>query len=233
MPVYLLTENLVFPPVDRAEPDGILAVGGDLSSARLLLAYRSGIFPWYSEGEPMLWWSPDPRFVLFPDRLRISHSMRQAINSGRFRATFDQDFRSVIAHCRKSPRKGQDGTWITAEMLAAYCRLHAEGYAHSVEVWSGTELVGGLYGVSLGRCFFGESMFTRQSNASKYALVAPVEALTARGLTMIDCQVHTPHLQSLGAEEIPRAGFIRHLRNALRAETLRGSWSRSSGSSAV
>jgi len=224
MPVFQLDSRLLFPPARLAEPDGLLAVGGDLSVERLLLAYRRGIFPWYDEGLPILWWSPDPRFVLFPDRLRISHSMRQLLNRGSFRATFDRDFRTVMSSCAKARRTGEPGTWITGEMLDAYGRLHAAGYAHSVEVWQGDTLAGGLYGVSMGRCFFGESMFTRVSNASKFALVALVRSLAPLGFSLIDCQVPTEHLRSLGGEEISRAVFQQKLKAALRHPTHRGDW---------
>jgi leucyl/phenylalanyl-tRNA---protein transferase len=223
MPIYRLTDQLVFPPVRLAEPEGLLAVGGDLSVERLLLAYRSGIFPWYEDGQPLLWWAPDPRFILFPERLKVSQSMRQVLNSGRFQATFDQAFGEVIAACAKIRRKGQGGTWITSEMRRAYVRLHKAGHAHSVEVWEGDRLAGGLYGVALGACFFGESMFARVSNASKCALIALVRTLRPRGLELIDCQVPTDHLASLGAEPIPRRQFMGLLRQALRA-TARSGW---------
>jgi leucyl/phenylalanyl-tRNA--protein transferase len=224
MPVYLLTERLVFPPISRAEPEGILAAGGDLSVERLLLAYRSGIFPWYSEGEPILWWSPDPRCVLFPDRLKISDSMKRVLKSGRFRVTFDRAFRRVMGQCKTVRRKGQAGTWITGDMLEAYSRLHDAGYAHSVETWLDGDLVGGLYGVSLGRAFFGESMFTRGPNASKAAFVELVRRLKSLDFTLVDCQVRTEHLVSLGAEEISRARFLDLVGEALEKDTLQGSW---------
>jgi leucyl/phenylalanyl-tRNA--protein transferase len=223
MPVYRLPDDNRFPPVEHAVKSGLLAVGGDLSPERLLAAYREGIFPWYAEGEPILWWSPDPRFVLLPDELRISRSMRQFLKKGLVRITFDQDFRGVIAACQK-PRPGQDGTWITEEMQEAYCALHALGYAHSVEVWQDGALAGGLYGVSLGRAFFGESMFSIMPNASKAALITLVEHLRERGFDLIDCQVETPHLGSLGARLIPRREFRELLNASLRHETLRGNW---------
>jgi len=225
MPVFELSRRLVFPPPHLAEPDGLLAVGGDLSVERLLLAYRSGIFPWYEKGAPLLWWSPDPRCVLFPERLHISHSLRQTLNASRFRATVDGGFRSVIRHCATARRRGQRGTWITAEMLEAYVRLHEAGYAHSVEVWEGNRLAGGLYGVALGRCFFGESMFSRVANASKCALVFLVRGLQGLGFAMIDCQVESPHLLRLGAQPIPRPDFLARLRQALASPTLKGDWS--------
>lgn len=223
MPVYRLPEAVLFPPVDHAVESGLLAVGGDLSPERLLAAYREGIFPWYGDGEPILWWSPDPRFVLFPDELRISRSMRQFLKKGAVRITFDRAFREVIAACRR-PRPGQNGTWITAEMREAYAVLHGLGFAHSVEVWQEKELVGGLYGVSLGRAFFGESMFSTIPNASKAALITLVQRLRERGFDLIDCQVETAHLAALGARPILRRDFCALLRESLRHETLRGSW---------
>ncbi len=223
MPVYRLPEAVRFPPVDHAVKSGLLAVGGDLSPERLLAAYREGIFPWYGDGEPILWWSPDPRFVLFPDELHVSRSMRQFLKKGIVRITFDRDFRGVISACR-GPRPGQDGTWITAEMREAYCVLHDLGYAHSVEVWQGEELAGGLYGVSLGRAFFGESMFSAIPNASKAALITLVAQLRERGFDLIDCQVDTAHLAGLGARPIPRRTFRTLLQRSLGHETLRGNW---------
>jgi leucyl/phenylalanyl-tRNA--protein transferase len=223
MPVYRLPEELLFPPVSQAVKSGLLAVGGDLAPRRLLAAYGEGIFPWYSEGEPILWWSPDPRFVLFPEELRVSRSMRQCLKKGLFRITLDKAFRTIIAACQK-PRPSQDGTWITPEMEAAYGALHDLGYAHSVEAWSGETLVGGLYGVSLGGVFFGESMFTTLPNASKAALITLVGRLQEKGFSLIDCQVETPHLASLGARAIPRREFIARLRDALQGETLLGDW---------
>jgi leucyl/phenylalanyl-tRNA--protein transferase len=223
MPVYRLPDEILFPPGEHAIKGGLLAVGGDLSPERLLAAYQEGIFPWYAEGEPILWWSPDPRFVLLPDELRVSRSMRQFLKKGLVRITFDQDFGEVIAACQK-PRAGQDGTWITPEMQGAYSTLHDLGYAHSVEVWQDGVLAGGLYGVSLGRTFFGESMFSTLPNASKAALITLVGHLRDRGFAMIDCQVETPHLASLGARLIPRREFREILNASLRHETLRGNW---------
>lgn len=223
MPVYRLPEAIAFPPVDHAVQSGLLAVGGDLSPERLLAAYRKGIFPWYGDDEPILWWSPDPRFVLFPDELRVSRSMRQFLKKGSVRITFDQAFREVIAACRR-PRPGQDGTWITTEMREAYAVLHDLGLAHSVEVWREQELVGGLYGVSLGRAFFGESMFSAIPNASKAALITLVKNLKNRGFDLIDCQVETAHLTGLGARPIPRRDFSALLKQSLGHETLRGNW---------
>jgi leucyl/phenylalanyl-tRNA--protein transferase len=224
MPVYRLPDEIVFPPVDRAEKSGLLAVGGDLSQERLLAAYREGIFPWYNEGDPLLWWSPDPRFVLFPNELRISRSMRQFLKKGIVNITFDRAFREVIGACGE-PRAGQYGTWITAEMREAYSALHDLGYAHSVEVWRKEELVGGLYGISLGSAFFGESMFSAIPNASKAALITLVSHLEKRGIDLIDCQVETAHLAGLGARPIPRRDFCALLQQSLSSETLRENWS--------
>lgn len=195
------------PKYALVEPDGLLAVGGDLSPARLLNAYRQGIFPWYSEGQPILWWSPNPRAVLFPERLNISRSLRKTLRKRPFRITLDNAFAEVIEACSE-PREGQDGTWITEEMKQAYLHLHHIGFAHSAECWDGDTLVGGLYGVSLGHVFFGESMFARRSDASKIAFVHLVEQLKDWGFGLIDCQVHTGHLASLGAEDIPREKFL-------------------------
>lgn len=220
----ILTDKLGFPPVDSADPDGLLAVGGDLGVERLLSAYESGIFPWYDDGYPILWWSPNPRYVLFPDRLRISASMARIMKSGRFNLTLDSDFVSVINACRSVPRPGQEGTWITDDMVLAYIRLHEQGYAHSVEAWYMGKLAGGLYGVSLGGAFFGESMFARESNASKAAFIRLVDHLSASGFSLIDCQVQTNHLDSLGAEPVPRSRFLELLADALTKETYRGCW---------
>jgi leucyl/phenylalanyl-tRNA--protein transferase len=210
MSLYALSNELIFPPVQLAEPDGLLAIGGDLSMERLLLAYRNGIFPWY-EGRLILWWSPDPRFVLFPDELKESKSMRQLIRKGAFTLTINKAFREVIAHCKTISRRGQEGTWITDEVREAYGKLHEAGYAHSAEAWLDGELVGGLYGIRLGKIFFGESMFSKTSNASKYAFIRYVQQLQSEGVELIDCQVYTEHLESLGARMIPREEFIRQL----------------------
>jgi leucyl/phenylalanyl-tRNA--protein transferase len=201
-----------FPPVEQAEtqPDGLLAVGGDLSMERLINAYRKGIFPWFSEGQPILWWSPDPRLVLFPDRLHVSRSLRKKLRRGVFTASLDQAFEQVIRACA-APRRDAAGTWILDPMIEAYTRLHRHHLAHSVEIWQDGELVGGLYGVALGRVFFGESMFSHRSDASKAALVHLVDHLSNWGYRLIDCQVRTEHLQSLGAEGIPRVEFCRLL----------------------
>jgi len=224
MPVYQLSEAIAFPHPSLATDEGVLAVGGDLSPERLLLAYANGIFPWYSHGDPIIWWSPDPRFVLFPGELLVSKTMRQVLRRNVFTITFDRAFRAVIASCKKIRRRRERGTWITGEMLEAYVRLHELGYAHSAEAWRDDELVGGLYGVSLGRCFFGESMFSRESNASKAALITLTRRLAARGFGLVDCQVHTDHLESLGARVIPRDEFLVTLRGLVGADTLRGDW---------
>jgi len=207
-----------------ATPEGLLAVGGDLSRQRLLLAYRQGIFPWYSEGEPILWWSPNPRLVIYPGKIHISRSLRRTLRRGRFRVTADRAFDQVIRRCARAPRRQGEGTWITSAMEAAYSDLHRIGVAHSVEVWESDELVGGLYGVSLGGTFFGESMFARRSDASKVALVRLVHHLESRGFALIDCQVTTDHLLRLGAEEISRARFREELAAALKQRTRRGPW---------
>ena len=203
--IFRLDKRLVFPEPDLAEPDGLLAVGGDLSTQRLLLAYQNGIFPWYSDDTPILWYSPHERFVLYPQELNISGSMRRVLNSGRFSVTADTCFNEVITACSTVPREGQDGTWITDDMKAAYNRLHAEGHAHSVEVWQNQELVGGIYGVQVGDVFCGESMFSKVSNASKTALIHVCQS----GLyKLIDCQVHTDHMASMGARMISREQYM-------------------------
>ncbi len=209
MHVYLINENDEFPDVELAntEPNGLLATGGDLSVKRLLNAYRRGIFPWYSEGEPILWWSPDPRSVLYPHRLKVSRSLRREIKKQRLQISFDRAFDAVITQCA-APRQQDPNTWITAEMKQAYLRLHAAGYAHSVEAWQDDRLVGGLYGVAIGKVFFGESMFTRVPNASKIAFVYLVRQLEQWGYHFIDCQIKSQHLDSLGAIDIPRRRFI-------------------------
>ncbi len=225
MPVFILQEELVFPPSDLAEEDGLLAAGGDLSEQRLLLAYSKGIFPWYSDGSPILWWSPDPRLVLLPEELNISRSLRQTIKKGVFRVTMDTAFDSVIRNCAAVRRGNGEGTWITEEMIEAYILLHRSGYAHSVESWFEGELAGGIYGVALGSVFFGESMFTHKANASKVAFVTLVQQLIKWKFSLIDCQVTTSHLKSLGAHEIPRSEFMRMLRSALKAPDRKGKWS--------
>jgi leucyl/phenylalanyl-tRNA--protein transferase len=220
-----LTGDQDFPPLDQAmrRPNGLLAAGGDLSPGRLLAAYRRGIFPWYSPGEPILWWSPDPRTVLLPGELRISRSLHKTLRKRPFQVTADAAFAVVIERCSE-PRAGQAGTWITDEMKQAYIALHALGLAHSVESWRDGELVGGLYGVALGRMFYGESMFSRASDASKVAFVTLVEQLARWEIGLIDCQVHTEHLERFGAEEWPRERFLARLAEVLEAPTRGGPW---------
>jgi leucyl/phenylalanyl-tRNA--protein transferase len=217
--------DLHFPPVDLATPEGLLAVGGDLQPERLLEAYRHGIFPWYSGDQPILWWSPDPRTVLFPEKLHISRSLKRSLRPGIFSGTLDRCFRAVMTACAEPrPQYPDGGTWITAEMLAAYTRLHELGYAHSVETWQEGQLVGGLYGVALGGVFFAESMFTRASDASKVALVSLVHQLQTWGFHIMDCQQASPHIKMLGAEDIPRRDFLDHLNAALPLPDRRGRW---------
>ena len=206
--MYFLTHELFFPPVENANADGILAVGGDLTPERLLLAYKSGIFPWFEEGEPIYWWSPNPRMVLFLDELVVSKSMRNILNRNVFKVTFNQNFREVIFNCQKMKRKGQNGTWITNDMIEAYCELNELGTAKSVEVWQNDELVGGLYGIDLGSVFCGESMFFKVSNASKVAFIALVNQLKEANYKILDCQVYNEHLESLGCREIERDQFM-------------------------
>ncbi len=206
MPLFALDKELVFPPVHLAEPDGLLAMGGDLSPERLLLAYRNGIFPWY-EGDTILWWSPDPRFILFPGELKTSKSIKPLLNRNEFELTTNKAFAKVIHHCKKTNRPGQHGTWITDEVEKAYCILHELGLAHSAEVWKDGELVGGLYGIRLGKIFFGESMFSKISNASRFAFIKYVQQLKEEGIKLIDCQVYTEYLESLGARMIERKDF--------------------------
>ena len=225
MPVYLLSDNLIFPSPQLAPQEGLLAVGGDLSQERLLLAYRMGIFPWYSKDEPIMWWSPDPRLVLYPSELKVSKSLKKTIKKRLFQVTVDQAFESVIKACAQSRTRMQEGTWIVNDMIAAYCNLHESGLAHSVETWQAGKLTGGLYGVSLGKCFFGESMFTRTSNASKVAFVALVELLKTLNFNLIDCQVTTTHLLSFGAREIPRTRFLKELEKSLESTTIKNKWS--------
>jgi len=211
--MYFLSKELFFPPVSEANRDGILAIGGDLSPERLLLAYKSGIFPWFEEGEPVFWWSPNPRMVLFLDELLVSKSMRNILNRNIFTVTFNQNFREVISNCQKIKRDGQNDTWITNDMIEAYCKLHELGIAKSVEVWQNDELVGGLYGIDLGHVFCGESMFSKVSNASKVGFIALVNQLKAANYNVLDCQVYNEHLESLGCREIPREEFIELLNN--------------------
>ncbi|MDR3238368.1 MAG: leucyl/phenylalanyl-tRNA--protein transferase [Spirochaetia bacterium] len=221
--IFNLPKEIIFPPVELAEPNGILAVGGDLSVERLIAAYRQGIFPWFSEGSPILWWSPDPRFILYPGEVKISKSMRQLLRRSVFSITYDQAFGDVIRGCR-SRRKAQDGTWITDDMEDAYIELHGLGCAHSVEVWHKGALAGGLYGVSIGRMFFGESMFTYVSNASKAALITLCVKLQSLGFDCIDCQVYTKHLSSMGGRSISRDAFMSLISSSLKHKTIQGNW---------
>ncbi|MCX7170871.1 MAG: leucyl/phenylalanyl-tRNA--protein transferase [Proteobacteria bacterium] len=226
-----LTQAHQFPPVESAlsDPNGLLAAGGDLSSARLLAAYRHGIFPWYSPGEPLLWWSPDPRMVLFPGEVKISRSLARTLRQNHYAVRLDTAFARVMAECA-APRKENAGTWISAEMQAAYLQLHGLGYAHSVETWSGVgedqTLLGGLYGIAIGRVFYGESMFSLASNASKIALAHLCRLLESRGFAVIDCQMNTAHLASLGAREIPRQEFLAGLADWTGSGDAAGRWPR-------
>ncbi|KIC92724.1 leucyl/phenylalanyl-tRNA--protein transferase [Flavihumibacter solisilvae] len=210
MALVFLDRSPQFPPVSQAEPDGLLAIGGDLSPQRLLAAYRQGIFPWY-EDEPILWWSPDPRFVLFPAELKISRSMRPVLNGNRFRFSINEAFSQVMKHCRQVKRTGQRGSWINEEMIRSYTQLHEMGYAFSAEAWEADQLAGGLYGLRIGKVFCGESMFSHTSNASKFAFINWVKFLQKEGVQLIDCQVYTEHLESLGARMIPRSAFLQNL----------------------
>lgn len=227
MTVYQLGKELVFPSVKDAEPDGLLAFGGDLSQDRVLLAYKRGLFPWFSEGDPILWWSPDPRLVLYPEQFKISNSLGRIIRSNKFHIQYDTHFEEVVDKCKIVARKGQEGTWITKIMKEAYSSLHHAGYAHSVEAFLEGKLVGGLYGVSIGSCFFGESMYSEVPNASKVALSYLVSLLKSWNHKMIDCQVTTGHLLSLGAIEIPRNEFIKQLNLCLKDKTRIGNWKES------
>ncbi|RZJ66532.1 MAG: leucyl/phenylalanyl-tRNA--protein transferase [Flavobacterium sp.] len=211
--MYFLTKELYFPPVEDADPDGLLAVGGDLSPDRLLLAYRNGIFPWFNDDDPILWWSPDPRMILQFGDLVVSKSMRNVLNRNVFKVTYDQDFEGVITNCQRAPRKGQVGTWLSEEMKRAYIHLHELGHAKSVEVWLDDELVGGLYGIDLGNVFCGESMFSRVSNASKVAFITFARDLQRQNYRFLDCQLYNDHLASLGCAEISREVFIRALKS--------------------
>ena len=205
--MYLLNNDLFFPPLAMADDDGLLAIGGDLGTERLLLAYRTGIFPWYNEMEPICWWSPDPRFVLYPADLKISSSMKTILQNGKYRFTINRAFTQVIQNCKSITRKDQEGTWISPAMQKAYSLLHELGYAHSAETWMDGKLVGGLYGIRLGNLFFGESMFNVKPNASKFAFINYVQQLQKEHVQLIDCQLHTAHLESLGAKMISRKLF--------------------------
>lgn len=221
-----LSENEIFhfPPTESSSEEGVVGVGGNLSPGMLISAYRQGIFPWYSEGQPIIWWSPDPRFVLFPNELHISRSMKRYIRKDPFTFSVDRCFERVIHECGRAERPGQDGTWITGEMVDGYIRLHELGYAHSFEVWQGEQLAGGLYGVSLGSMFFGESMFSSVPNASKAALIVLSRVSNEIGFSLIDCQVQNAHMRSMGARTIPRRVFLSLLKKGLESQTLKGSW---------
>lgn len=224
MTIYRLFEQPVFPDPEEADPDGLLAIGGDLSPRRLVTAYALGIFPWYAEGSPILWWTPDPRLVLFPGELHVPASLRRVLNSGRFRFSLDTAFAEVMRACAGAQRPGQSGTWIVPDMLRAYQELHRLNLAHSAEAWLDGELVGGVYGVALGGVFFGESMFHKTANASKALFVTLVRWLGERGCEMIDCQQTTPHMLRFGARELPRREFLVRLRQGLRSDALTGGW---------
>ena len=224
MPVFRLSDEYIFPPVEYANEMGILAIGGDLMPERLLTAYTAGVFPWYSKNEPILWWSPDPRFVIFPKEIIISKSMKKVIKKHVFDIKADTAFDKVIQHCSVIPRKRQKGTWITEEMINAYIMLNRLGFAHSIEAWKDDELVGGLYGVSLGGMFFGESMFSFEDNASKAALIALADKLIQMKFELIDSQVYTPHLETLGGMNISRESYISILKTSLKKKTITGSW---------
>ncbi|WP_411679364.1 leucyl/phenylalanyl-tRNA--protein transferase [Clostridium thailandense] len=213
MPIFRLNDDLIFPHPSLAEEDGLLAVYGDLCPDRLMLAYQNGIFPWFSEGEPILWWSPDPRFILYPQDIKVSHSMKKLLKKNTYRISFDTCFRDVISNCA-GVRK-ESGTWITNDMIEAYSKLHELGHAHSVEAWYENKLVGGLYGISIGKCFFGESMFSVMDNASKAAFITLCKKLDSEGYIMVDCQVYTKHLESLGAVNIPREEFLELIKKGI------------------
>lgn len=224
MPVYRLSDKLVFPPAGLAEKDGLLAIGGDLSPERLLLAYSNGIFPWFSAGDPILWWSPSPRLVIFPGEFKTPRRLLRLLNRKKFSVTMDRAFRQVIRACATTDSRQEKGTWITGDMIAAYSLLHDMGYAHSVECWQDRELAGGLYGLSLGGVFFGESMFSRQPNSSKAALVSLVKKLQGWDFDLIDCQMKTAHLMQFGAREIPGPEFQALLAKSIQRPTQKGKW---------
>ncbi len=226
MPVYALEEDLVFPHPSEAEEDGLLAVGGDLSAERLLLAYANGIFPWYADDTPILWWSPNPRMLLFPQDFILRKSLKQKINNAKFQLRCDTAFEQVITECSQIKRKEEEGTWITDEMQQAYVQLHKLGFAHSVEVFEGNNLVGGLYGVSLGAAFFGESMFSKATDSSKIALYYLCRFCIHYGFEFIDCQMYTEHLSRMGAKEIPQEDFLQFLAQAMEKKTKKGAWTK-------
>ena len=223
MPIYLLDERIIFPAIENTE-EGILAIGGDLSPERLLVAYQNGIFPWYNEDDPIIWHAPEERFILLLDELHISKSMRRVLNSNKFTYTVDTNFSFVIQQCAQVERKNEDGTWITEEMIDAYINLHQIGFAHSVEVWQDDKIVGGLYGVSLGKCFFAESMFNTATNASKFAIIKLVELLKQKDFHFIDAQVYTKHVETLGAKNITRNNFMQMLHKNIQFPTWKGKW---------
>ena len=223
MPIYLLDDRIIFPAIENAE-EGILAIGGDLSPERLLAAYQNGIFPWYNEDDPIIWHAPEERFILLLDELHISKSMRRVLNSNKFTYTVDTNFSFVIQQCAQVERKNEDGTWITEEMIDAYINLHQIGFAHSVEVWQDDKIVGGLYGVSLGKCFFAESMFHTATNASKFAIIKLVELLKQKEFHFIDAQVYTKHVETLGAKNISRNDFMQLLHKNIQFPTWKGKW---------
>lgn len=225
MPFYELDPYyMAFPPADHANPDGLLAIGGKLTEDWLLMAYQNGIFPWFSEGDPIMWWSPNPRFILRPEKIKVSKSMRPFLNSEQYSFKLDSDFEQVIEECSSIPRQGQNGTWITTHMKNAYIALHRIGMAHSAEIWKDDQLIGGLYGVSIGRMFFGESMFSKKPNASKLALIKLCKWLSKHGFKIIDCQVYSEHLERMGAEYISREFFVELLREGVDQPSLRGNW---------
>lgn len=224
MTVYMLSDALSFPSPENADEEGLLAVGGDLTPERIVLAYSMGIFPWYSEGDPVMWWSPDPRMVIRPEEFRPSRSLRKVYGKSTYRLSMDTDFEAVVRQCARVPRRGQDGTWITEDMINAYLALHESGIGHSVECWDGDKLVGGLYGLSLGDCFFGESMFSKQSDVSKLAFWALMQYGEMIGIKFVDCQLYNDHLASLGAYPIPRAEFLQRLYRDVQADTRLGPW---------
>lgn len=221
----LLDDDYTFPSAELSEPEGLLAIGGDLSPMRLLTAYANGIFPWYNEGEPILWWSPDPRLISRPGTLKVSKSLRHTLRTRRFESRIDTAFQSVMEHCASTPREGQDGTWITNDILEAYVKLHELGFAHSFETWQEGTLVGGLYGIAIGKAFFGESMFHTVSDASKVAFYQLHRFLQEHDFKLIDCQQETPHLKSLGAYAIPRHDFLMELESLVVEPSLIGNWS--------
>ena len=225
MPIHYITNKAEdFPSPEKADANGIVAIGGDMKPDRVLNAYKKGIFPWFSPWDPIMWWSPDPRFVLFPDELKVSKSMRPYFNQNKFKITFDTHFNEVVTACAKSNRKGEVGTWINKEIKTVFSEFHQSGLAHSIEVWENDKLVGGLYGLSLGSMFFGESMFSQVPNASKFGFITLVNWLKLKNFTLIDCQVHTDHLGSLGAKGIPRKKFLELLETGLQQPALQGKW---------